>query len=98
MSTKKLDPLSAKVAYDNAPEERRLLFLNFLDQLVNDSNPPPLNAADMFSILTSVALRWPGKEDEVWASIVGLASYFFRDAVKNGEIDAEHPSNTVGTA
>lgn len=85
--------------FSHGTVERQRSFLEFFTYCLNDiDHCPTLRSVDVFQLLSEVALEWPGKEDQEWGQITGLAAYFYDKAVKNGEIDPKKLLDRMGNA
>lgn len=79
-------------------EERQKHFAQFFTQLINSPSMPRLDATAALQLLAIAALEWPGEEDEQWATLVGMAAYFFNEAMTTGEIDPQVIFEKIGNA
>lgn len=85
--------------FSHGTVERQRSFLEFFTYCLNDIDRcPTLRSVDVFQLLSEAALEWPGKEDQEWGQITGLAAYFYDKAVKNGEIDPKKLLDRMGNA
>lgn len=88
----------AESVFAHGTMERKTSFIHFFTHCINTPGCPELNATATFELLAIAALEWPGEENEEWATLVGLASYFFREAVRNGEINPKRILENIGKA
>lgn len=68
-------------------KERQERFAQLFIGLLTRPGMPQLDSVSIFRLLSVHALEWPGEENECWKEIVGLAVYFYVQAVRSGEID-----------
>lgn len=83
-------------------KERQERFAQLFIGLLTRPGMPQLDSVSIFRLLSVHALEWPGEENEYWREIVGLAVYFYVQAVQSGEIDIkalfEQLKNKMGNA
>lgn len=84
--------------FSHGTEERKKHFIGFMTHCVNAPGCPEMNATATFATLAILALDWPGDEDESWCVLTGLAAYFFKEALRNGEINPNEMIESIGNA